>query len=353
LGKLPNAGEWLLTKQVIFFRIIMPLLYGFLGGGLFPLLKLPAGFLSGGLIAMTIACLNGVKLACPPLLKQFIFLTLGLILGAAVTPETVNRMVQWPLSLLGLTVMMGAITYGVTLFFVRVAKWDRPTAFFAAVPGALSFVLALASTYKDVDTRKVALSQSLRLIALVVILPLLLAAFGMKGQEGAVKAIISAQDAGILCVGALIAGLIAQTLRVPAGMLVGGMIGSALLYGTGLVRGEMPFPVQVMCFLLLALMIAERFNGVSLKELQPLFKASIVGFLLATGLSMLCSLVVSFALKLPLGQVLLGFAPGGIEGMMIIAFIFDLDPAYVGAHHLFRFLLISFTLPFLVRLALK
>ncbi len=40
------------------------------------------------------------------------------------------------------------------------------------------------------------------------------------------------------------------------------------------------------------------------------------------------------------------FAPGGLEAMTTMAFALGLDPLFVGAHHLARFLPISLTLPF-------
>jgi uncharacterized protein len=342
-----------LTIKQLFLRIALPLFYGFLGGGVFHLLKLPAGFLSGGLIAMAAACLMGAKIDCPPRFKQFIFLSLGLILGSAVSPETVHRMGQWPLSLIGLTLMTYLITLSVAFYYERFAKWGKTTSFFAAVPGALSFVLALASTFEATNTRQVALSQSLRVVGLTVLLPIALALFGLQGQDIPPKPIISLYDTFILLLGTFVGGIIARFMRIPAGMLVGGMIGSALLYGAGIVKGEMPFFIQVACFLLLALMVSERFNGVTLQELKPLFSASSYGFMLSIALSALFAYGVSVVLKLPLGQVLLGFAPGGFEAMMLIAFVFDLDPAFVGAHHLFRFLLISLCLPFVVKWTLK
>ena len=47
---------------------------------------------------------------------------------------------------------------------------------------------------------------------------------------------------------------------------------------------------------------------------------------------------------------MVAFAPGGLEAMMVLALILALDPLYVGAHHLARFLGIAFVLPFVIRL---
>jgi uncharacterized membrane protein AbrB (regulator of aidB expression) len=39
------------------------------------------------------------------------------------------------------------------------------------------------------------------------------------------------------------------------------------------------------------------------------------------------------------------FAPGGLEGMMVLGLVLGLDPLYVGVHHLVRFLGIGLALP--------
>jgi rhodanese-related sulfurtransferase len=68
--------------------------------------------------------------------RDFIFL--GIQTGTSVTWETVDRAVQWPLSIafLGLTVV--AVTWACTAYYVKRSGWDGATALFASLPGALS-----------------------------------------------------------------------------------------------------------------------------------------------------------------------------------------------------------------------
>ena len=46
-----------------------------------------------------------------------------------------------------------------------------------------------------------------------------------------------------------------------------------------------------------------------------------------------------------LADALVAFAPGGLEGMMVLGLVLGLDPLYVGVHHLVRFLGIGLVLP--------
>ncbi len=141
-----------------------------LGGGLATLAGLPASWLSGSMIAVTIASLAGLDTRPPVRLIEGVFLLIGAALGSGVTPELVRGAVSWPLSLAGLALSIAACVVGVRAFLMRVAGWDRQTAFFSAVPGALSYVLALASE-TGADIRKVAASQSIRVFLLVAVLP--------------------------------------------------------------------------------------------------------------------------------------------------------------------------------------
>ena len=42
--------------------------------------------------------------------------------------------------------------------------------------------------------------------------------------------------------------------------------------------------------------------------------------------------------------MLIAFAPGAQDTMMVLALALHLDPVYVGAHHLTRFLIVTFTI---------
>jgi uncharacterized membrane protein AbrB (regulator of aidB expression) len=47
--------------------------------------------------------------------------------------------------------------------------------------------------------------------------------------------------------------------------------------------------------------------------------------------------------------VIVAFAPGAQDTMMVLALALHLDPVYVGAHHLVRFLAVSFSVAVLTR----
>ena len=54
-------------------------------------------------------------------------------------------------------------------------------------------------------------------------------------------------------------------------------------------------------------------------------------------------------LSLHVGDVIVAYAPGSIDAMMILALALHLDPVFVGAHHLARVFTVTLALPLIVR----
>jgi uncharacterized membrane protein AbrB (regulator of aidB expression) len=46
----------------------------------------------------------------------------------------------------------------------------------------------------------------------------------------------------------------------------------------------------------------------------------------------------------PIANIVIAFAPGAQDTMMVLALALHLDPVYVGAHHLARFLVVTFAI---------
>jgi uncharacterized protein len=53
-------------------------------------------------------------------------------------------------------------------------------------------------------------------------------------------------------------------------------------------------------------------------------------------------------LSLRVADVVIAYAPGGLEAMTILAFALNLDPVFVGVHQTARFVVISLLMPFAV-----
>jgi membrane AbrB-like protein len=318
---------------------VLTLALGAAGGGLFAWLGLPAAWLAGSMAAVAAAALAGLPVGMPAPLRNAAFVLLGVSMGASVTPETVEQMRAWPLSLALLAGSVAATLGAGSLYLRRVHGWDPVTARFASVPGALSSVLVLAAA-SAADLPRVALAQSVRLFTLVALMPAILSAWG-GGRTASPPVAPAASTAPALAVtlaaGAALAALLAA-LRVPGGVLLGAMVASGLLHATGLVEGRLPPSILVLGFVATGAVIGARFRGTSLAILRRTLPGAIGSVLLALVLSAGFAALGARWLGLSFGQLWLAYAPGGVEAMAIMALALGLDAAFVGAHHVVRIL---------------
>jgi uncharacterized protein len=325
------------------------------GGALCAWLGLPAGWLSGALLGVALGLAAGRTLHVPQRLASIVYIVLGISMGGAVTPETLRTVATWPASIACLLVAMVAVTAATSAWLCLAHGWARRDALLAAVPGALSQVMVMALETKA-DVRAIAVVQTLRVMILTAFLPGVLAAFGLAPTGSSLPA-VAAFDAArpgelaLLVVASIAGALVARRLRVPGGLLIGALLASAILHGSGLVTVGLPAPVLLASFVALGAMMGLRFAGTDGATLRRLGLSALGAFLVSVIVAGLFALALAYGLDLAPAGVIVAFAPGALEVMMILAFALHLDVAYVGAHHVVRFLSISLVLPLLLRRA--
>ncbi len=303
----------------------------------------PAATLSGAMIGVCLLLAAGrsVRLSGP--LRDLGMVLGGVAMGCAVTPEMLQGFQRYPLSLLILAVSILA-TMGFTQFYLRrVGGWDRTTAFFASAPGALTSVLAVAADTRA-DLLKVTMAQSVRLFLLIAVLPSLVSATGTVGLTLDRPAATYPTVAVMLAGGAALAyGL--QRLGMAAPWIFGGMVFSAGLHGSSLIKGDLPDWLLHLGFGLVGIYAATRFAQITRKVLFASLSVSLGAFAVSLSVAVAFAWLTSAVAQVPFGQALIAFAPGGLEAMIILGVALGLDPIYVGLHHLVRFFGIGLLIP--------
>lgn len=323
---------------------------GGLGGLVFALLGLPAAWISGSLVATIGLALAGVRIDVPEWLRFPAFVVLGTSMGTMLTPDTFARAATWPVSMacLGLSVL-GTMVGG-TLFLTRVAGWSRESAFWASAPGAFGTVVAMAAD-TAADLRQVAFAQTLRLFLLVAALPNVLAALGLTaGGVPPLPHVSTLGEIAVLVLACTGAALVATRLRLPGGLILGALAGSALLHASGLSTAVLPSGVLIPAFVVLGGSVGVRFVGTSLATIRAYLLASLGAFLVAVAISTLFAMLAAWLTGEDLGKLVTAFAPGALEAMTALGFAMGYDPAFMSAHHLFRFAGLSVALPVAARL---
>ena len=332
-------------------RILLALGIGAAGGFGFDRLGVPAGWLSGAAIAVAVAAIAELPVRFPKLLRQVAFLVLGTGMGAAVTPEAFADAGEWPLAILALVVVVVALTASSYVLLRRLGGFDRPSAMCASSPGALSHVLATAID-AGVSVPRVALAQSLRLVVLVAVLPPVIASLGGGAGlgEASLPATAGPVEAVLMLVPCGLVGYLAYRLRVPAGMLLGAFVTSAALHGFGVFHTRLPDAALDPAFVLLGTTIGAAFAGTSRATLLTALRGSAASLAAVLALSLGFAWAFSAAFGAPFGEIVLAFAPGGIEAMVTLAFLLGYDVPFVAAMHLVRILILIFGLPIALRL---
>ena len=332
--------------------VIRALAIGVAGGGFAFAIGVPAPWLAGSLIATILAIYSNQKLDLPDALRTLAFILLGIQTGTAVNSDTLYRASQWPLSIVCMSITVGLIVWACMFYYERLRKWDRATAFFSSLPGALSMVILLAGS-SGADMRRVTISQCVRLFFLIAALPMVIVFISPAPDAvTATPAIASVFEIIVLVGVSAAAGLLFERLRVPAGLILGSALASAALGLGGVIHGGAPDSILIPANVILGVMIGLRFKGISLPELRTALGDGFAGFAIAMVIAVAGALFTSLVAGLPLALTLLAFAPGGLEAMTIMAFALNLDPAYVAAHQVARYIGLVLLMPAVTSLVL-
>ncbi|MFD2032224.1 AbrB family transcriptional regulator [Ancylobacter dichloromethanicus] len=87
-----------------------------------------------------------------------------------------------------------------------------------------------------------------------------------------------------------------------------------------------------------------------MSTLRSFLVDSLVALLIATAVALAFAVLGAWLADEPLPKVLVAYVPGALEAMTIMAFVLGMDPAFVAAHHLVRFLGLALAIPVIARL---
>lgn len=272
---------------------------GLAGGLVFWLLGIPAPWLAGSMMAAIVAVFSRVRIGMPDWLRALAFIFLGIQTGTAVSWDTVDRAVHWPLSIAFLCLTVVAITWACTAYYVKRSDWDPATALFASLPGALSLTLLLASGTKA-DMRRVTIAQCIRLFFLVAALPSVITRLRPHDDVAmTLNQIGGVWDIVLLVAVSTAAGYALEWVKVPAGLMLGPMLASAGLELSGLIAGAAPMSILIPANVVLGVMIGARFSNFTFTEFRQALVEGFSGFVIALVIAMAGAGVAAYFSKLP------------------------------------------------------
>lgn len=320
-------------------------LIGSIGALVASLIGLPAPFLCGPALAVTLAGLSGLRLSVPQMLRNATFVVVGISMGTSVTPEVIDAAKAWPLSfvaVLATVVLLLYVAYWILHFGFG---YDRTTAMLGASPGHLSYIISLTAETKS-DLATVSVIQSVRVLALTLAVPVIVEYLDLISIEPLILAPpMPPMVLALTVLASLAVGWLFMRWRFPAALLLGGVAVSIGIHITGLTSGGVPGWLSQPTYIILGSLIGTRFTRSSLRDMKMAFVAGGVVTVAVMLLACLAAVVVSRITGVPLNAVMIAFAPGGLETMAAMAIMMHADTAYVGAHHVLRLLFLSVLMP--------
>jgi len=348
---IPESMALAIPNRTKTLNVLETLVIGTAGGVLFLWANLPGGLISGAMVAVGVAAIAGRPLAVPPILTQTVLVLLGISLGSLMSRQLLQHMGAYPLSIGLLALATFCSTFGSSLYLQRVHGWDRTSAFLAGSPGALSQITMLAIE-RGADVSAIAVVQTVRVIILTAALPLLLALTGIAPSfpPTAALAVASPLELAGLVAGAVAAALLLRLIKFPASWMFGAMIASSVLHGSGLIEGGLPPSIRSVALVGIGSLIGSRFARLKTRVLLSHVNAALGSFAIAIAISAIFVAVIALTTHVRFADVIVAFAPGAMDAMLALALTLHIDPIFVGAHHLSRFVFVSIAIPGIVHL---
>jgi membrane AbrB-like protein len=333
---------------------VVALVLGTCGGWLASRAGLPLAWMIGAMSATTAAAALGLPIAMPIGFRHFMVAVLGVMLGSGFSPEMLDRIGEWALSLAALALYAAAAGGAGLFYFRRICGYDAVTAYFSAMPGGLT-EMVLVGTEMGGDSRIISLTQSSRLLLVVFALPFAFQAFvgydpALRPAPGLPLSDVSTSDLAILALCGIAGFLGARAIKLPAAALVGPMVLSAAVHMAGWTAAKPPNELIAAAQVVVGIAIGCRFAGVTLRLIGRTLLAAAGGTVVLLTATILFALGLSGALDLPGEALILAFSPGGLAEMSLIAIAIGADAAFVATHHIVRIFLIVVFAPAAFRL---
>ena len=217
--------------------VVIAITIGTVGGFVFALLKLPLPWMLGAMVFVTVAAVTGVPVLLPFILRQSMVVFIGVLLGSQFTPELLDQIESWLISVIAM-LFYGIITmYLVLSYLKKFGNYDQITAYFSAAPGGLNDMTIIGGEMGG-DDRIIALTQASRVLLVVMTIPFLFRIFG--GYEAPQGLLPEGQGFDLpfrewciigICV--TLGPFLAKKLKLPAAFLLGSLILTATAHIAG------------------------------------------------------------------------------------------------------------------------
>ena len=296
--------------------------------------------------------------------SQVGLILLGVQIGSTFTTEVINDIKDDWTTIIIVTVLLIALSLIIAYFFKKIARVNTETAILSVIPGALSQMLIMAEENKRANILVVSLTQTSRVIFVVILVPLI--SYLFSSNQTATQSISHAKP-------------LTQVLHFPEIILI--IMAIALVY---FIMAKINFPTKQ---LLAPIMVLISWNlithitftldnyilasaqviymiriGLQIAQLLGDLKGRIaIAIIYQNVLLIISAFIMVYFVHLftndSINELFLGGAPGGMSQIVIVAIATGADVAMISSFHIFRIFFILFIvapiISYLLKLSLK
>lgn len=327
-----------------FWRTAIALAIGTASGGIAIMIGLPLPWMLGPMVGVAIAALFAAPIRGPGRLRPIVVPVIGVMLGSSITPEIVQALGQWGVTLAFLIPFLLALV-GVSYAIYRgIGGYDPITAWFCAMPGGLNDMLVMGAEAGGVE-RKIALAHASRVFLVIVFVVLFFGLFFGVTTDGENANWVSLAELApwdwiILGLCAVLGVPLGTLARLPAAQIFGPMILSGVAHVTGIVTVAPPSVIVILAQLVIGTVVGSRFLGAALRDVGRDLALGLASSLAMLSVAVVFAYLVDGVTGLGMTQTFLAFSPGGLAEMSLLAIAMGTDVAFVSVMHVIRLTLV-------------
>lgn len=311
-------------------------------------------FMFGPIIA-AILCVKVFKLELkwPFWLSQIGLILLGVQIGTTFTKTVIVDIKDSWYSIIIVTISLLILALGIAFFFKKIAKINTETAILSVIPGALSQMLIMAEENKKANILVVSLTQTSRIIFVVILVPLI--SYFFRDNQGATSTTnttkilpltesLSWWHVIVLILLIAIVYIIMAKINFPTKQLMAPIlvliVWNLTTNITFTLDNWLLESAQLVYMIRIGIQISKLLSDLKGRIAVAIIFQNI--FLVLGAFLMVC--VIQFISNDSLNELFLGAAPGGMSQIVLVAMATGADVAMISSYHIFRIFFILFVI---------
>lgn len=346
--KVVRYIHYILKGEYMFKQAFLIFLLAIANGFIFSLLHLPLPWTLGPMV-MAIIWKSMFKRTVywPKKLRNIGMVILGYMLGSPFTPAVANQVIQQLPIMLTLTVILIILCLGTGYLSGRYTGVGLANSIIGSIPGGLSQMSVICEETKGTNLSVVTIMQTVRVITVVFIVPLL-ALHGIADRTFAANRVTMAMGPdqipplALFAITIIVLIKIATRLKLSSVYILGPVLGTASLVLLGITAPQLPTSVIALAQVFVGIRMGRDVDFSSLSNWKTIAFVNFLSVLAVIFLLLAIAYGFSYLYPMSFITAFISMAPGGISEMGLTAMAANADLASVVAYQLFRLLFILF-----------